>query len=192
MIKLDAATRECHPVSHVSGHVPSTHELSALPLEREIGVENLALPIRHVSELIHQGYYGPLSDSPAIIPIAGSALFHFMHSIEALCGVIVIETYTPSEASSTEASNGVSAAASNASVPGEGIGQFTGSSKPGNHPSYCLNAAIDVCNVTGLFKCVDGLASSVSHRRRPWILTVSRVDQSYTRGSKRILPSKFT
>jgi len=82
MIRVDAATWECHPVSHGSSHVPSTHELSTLPLEREIGVEKLALPIRHVSELIHQGYYGPLSDSPAIIPIAGSALFHFMHRLK--------------------------------------------------------------------------------------------------------------
>jgi len=82
MIKLVAATRECHPVDHWSGHVPSTHELGALPLEREIEVKNLALPIRHVSELIHQGNHGPLSNSPAIIPMAGLALLHFVHRLK--------------------------------------------------------------------------------------------------------------
>lgn len=59
----------------------------------------------------------------------------FRHKVE-------VVTYTPSEPSSTEASNGVSLAASSASTAVEDEGQFTGNLKPGNHPSYCLNAAI--------------------------------------------------
>ena len=58
-----------YPVSHGSSYVFASHQLLALPLECEVVFENSALPVRHVSELVHERQHRPFSDCVAELPI---------------------------------------------------------------------------------------------------------------------------